>query len=310
MKVVLDLDRLLREGQITPEERDRLIRLGKVQTGSLFVNVLVGFGSAAVCAGLFALAPDPLLGLLMGVVAIGAAVLLRHERAQQWGILSDIFALLGVLTTGMSLYWIGQGPSSMLLLALCCAGGALFARSAMLSVLAVLALAASLDTSFAYVHATYMLGVERPAQTILVFTGLGLALLFASTRVAPVLEGVVLAAARCSALMVNFAFWVGSLWGEDRMLFNDNRGVVLLSADIFSIGWALVLVAAAAWGAWSGRRWLITTAAIFGAIHFQTQWFERLGATPTSVLTAGILTLLLAALLWRVLYARKPSVPA
>lgn len=29
----------------------------------------------------------------------------------------------------------------------------------------------------------------------------------------------------------------------------------------------------------------------FGAIHFLTQWFERLGAEPGSVLIAGLLTL-------------------
>ena len=27
--------------------------------------------------------------------------------------------------------------------------------------------------------------------------------------------------------------------------------------------------------------------AVFGAIHFYSQWFERLGASPGSVLTAG-----------------------
>jgi len=38
----------------------------------------------------------------------------------------------------------------------------------------------------------------------------------------------------------------------------------------------------------------VNTVAVFGAIHFYAQWFERLGASPGSVLTAGLLALILA----------------
>ena len=38
---------------------------------------------------------------------------------------------------------------------------------------------------------------------------------------------------------------------------------------------------------------------VFAGIHFYTQWFEHLGATPGSVLLAGVLLLGLAVLLWR-----------
>ena len=59
------------------------------------------------------------------------------------------------------------------------------------------------------------------------------------------------------------------------------------------------------WAMRAGRPWLVNTVAVFGAIHFYTQWFERLGATPVSVLIAGVL-LLLAALVLRRLN-RKPA---
>jgi len=38
---------------------------------------------------------------------------------------------------------------------------------------------------------------------------------------------------------------------------------------------------------------------VFAAIHFYTQWFERLGATPLSVLIGGVLVLAFAALAWK-----------
>ena len=36
------------------------------------------------------------------------------------------------------------------------------------------------------------------------------------------------------------------------------------------------------------RRWLVNLVALFAGIHFYTQWFERLGATPLSVLLGGV----------------------
>ena len=39
----------------------------------------------------------------------------------------------------------------------------------------------------------------------------------------------------------------------------------------------------------SNRRWVVNAAAVFGAIHFYTQWFEYLGPNPLSVLGGGIL---------------------
>jgi iron complex transport system permease protein len=39
------------------------------------------------------------------------------------------------------------------------------------------------------------------------------------------------------------------------------------------------------------RRWVVNLVAVFGAIDFYTQWFERLGANPGTVLLAGLITL-------------------
>jgi len=67
---------------------------------------------------------------------------------------------------------------------------------------------------------------------------------------------------------------------------------------LFGIAWALALIAAGVWAARVGRRWLVNVVAAFGAIHFYTQWFERLGATPASVLLGGVVMLAVALALW------------
>lgn len=43
---------------------------------------------------------------------------------------------------------------------------------------------------------------------------------------------------------------------------------------------------------------MVNIAALFAAIHFYTQWFERLGLEPMSVLIGGLLTLAFAPGLW------------
>jgi hypothetical protein len=40
-------------------------------------------------------------------------------------------------------------------------------------------------------------------------------------------------------------------------------------------------------------------AATFGGIHFYTQWFERLRATPKMVIAAGVIAVAIAFALWR-----------
>ena len=65
------------------------------------------------------------------------------------------------------------------------------------------------------------------------------------------------------------------------------------------IAWAVALVVAGAWGARNGRRFLVNAVATFGAIHFYTQWFERLGADPLSVIGAGLVTIAIGFAIWK-----------
>ena len=65
----------------------------------------------------------------------------------------------------------------------------------------------------------------------------------------------------------------------------------VIPATVFSILWAVVLLGAGIWAVQVNRRWLVNLVAVFAGIHFYTQWFERLGATPLSVLLGGVVML-------------------
>ncbi|MGH7066437.1 MAG: hypothetical protein ACREFO_08475 [Acetobacteraceae bacterium] len=64
-------------------------------------------------------------------------------------------------------------------------------------------------------------------------------------------------------------------------------------------GWAIALLGVRAGAARTNHRRMLNLVAVFAAIHFYTQWFARLGATPASVLAAGILMLAFALAMWK-----------
>src|SRR6185437_15655809 len=144
-------------------------------------------------------------------------------------------------------------------------------------------------------------GIEAPLYTILLFSALALLLHWGSARVGSGYAGVMTAATRTSVFLVNFGFWIASLWG-DPALARFRQGVDYIplanwqrtEARVFAVLWALGLVVAGVFAWKRDRRWLVTVVAAFGAVDFYTQWFEWLGATPTSVLIAGLGALALA----------------
>jgi hypothetical protein len=77
-------------------------------------------------------------------------------------------------------------------------------------------------------------------------------------------------------------FWVGSLWG-------DKLKGIIVPRELYVVLWAVVLAGVGVWAWRTNRRWPLITAVVFAAIHFYTQWFERLGANPAAVLLGGAL---------------------
>lgn len=302
MKVTLDLSKLLQEGKITQAEADKLSALAAESTGSLAFNILVGFGVIAVAGASIALVAAPVTAIVIGAIVAAAGLAIILFRLQQWEMLGTICVLAGALMFAGGVVWLGEGSVvSFLVVTVVFAAAGIVARSGLLIAGAVLALSSCVGARTGYMHASYFLGIQEPAITIVLFALLALAAYHASLRLPAVYENLALMAARTSLFLVNFGFWVGSLWG-DRLNWVRGTGArdVVIASEIFAVAWAAGLIATGIWAVRANRRWTVTIVAVFGAIHFYTQWFERLGATPASVLIAGLITLAAAFGIWSI----------
>jgi hypothetical protein len=209
-------------------------------------------------------------------------------------VLANICLLAGMLMLSGGLVFLLEGSTlAFTLVTLMLTATAALTGSGLMAACAVLALGSALGARSGYFHATYMLRVDEPTLTVLVFSAVALALYYVSRLERAALAHVAIIGARTAVVLVNFGFWIGSLWG-DKLEFSAAAEPLRVPAAAFTIGWALALIGTAIWGVQANRRWVVNVATVFGAIHFYTQWFERLGATPVSVLIAGLLALGLA----------------
>jgi hypothetical protein len=287
MKVTLDLDALLAQGEITPTEFEKYNRLAARGTTSLAFNILIGFGVIAVSGASLALLPSQNTAIVLGLLVSGLGIALVSTVNTQWRVLANICVLVGALLFGGGIVLVGKGSvGAFLLIAATFTGAGIVARSSLLITLAVLASSASLGARTWYQHASYFLAIQEPTLTVVLFTILAIVAYQISKRVPTEYEVLALTGSRTSVFLVNFGFWVGSLWGDRNL-----QGTMLASGLVFSVLWAIALVITGVW-AWSqNRRWAVNVVAVFGAIHFYTQWFERLGASPGTVFAAGGLAL-------------------
>src|SRR5215211_1622887 len=285
MKITLDLSKLVEEGRLTPADAERLKALAAHDTGNLGLTILTGFGVIAASVGAVAVMLTAFNFSASAAAAIGGIVfvlglLLRFRRGDLWSLLSQTLIIVGALTG---------------------AGGLLVLENGSLSAALVI------TAAFA-------------ATAVLTRSSLMAALYLVSLRVRADYERIAIAAARMSVVLVNFGFWIGSLWGDNLRLvravfLNDDavrivrRGGAMIPSGMFSIGWALALIAVGVWGVRSNRRWVVNVAAVFAGIHFYTQWFSILGPNAFSVLAGGIL-MIAAAFALRSLNKPAPLQPA
>ncbi|MCW5688723.1 MAG: hypothetical protein KIT76_09285 [Pseudolabrys sp.] len=307
MKITLDLSKLVEDGKITAEEAERLKTLASHETGSLAVNILIAFGVISIAASVGALLPSATTVIVMGLVMFAAGCAVVLNNVVQWTVFGQILLVTGALMFSGGVIGEMEGSvASMLIVTAALAAASLLARSGLLAALAVIALSATLGARTGYSHATYSLAIFEPTLTVVLFSALALAAYLGSLRLKADYERLAIMVARTSILLVNFGFWVGSLWGDPLFLlrgFKEHDPAMMMKSIVvppyvFGIGWAVVLIGAALWAVTVNRRWLVNIAAAFGAIHFYTQWFEHLGATPVSVLLGGVLMLAIAFGLW------------
>ena len=141
-------------------------------------------------------------------------------------------------------------------------------------------------------------------MTIALFSVLAFAAWRVALAASAPFSNLALTFARVSVVLVNFGFWVGSLWGDTPGQLwvrpeSFEWSAPQIPAVVFAAGWAFALLAAAFWGARKGRRFMVNAAATFGAIDFYTQWFERLGLEPLTVVGGGLAAIGAGYAIWR-----------
>lgn len=318
MKIMIDVDSLEQEGVLTPTLAAALRTHAVRDTGSTAINLLLAFGALVLVAGAGALIPTPSFALFCGIAFVAAGWFVEKNYREQWGKLGSIWMIIGTLIAagglGMLVGYSLQGGvivekplQGSLAAAAVLAAGAVLAQSRLLIALVPLAISSAVGASTAYWTATYAIFVREPTVTILLFTALGLAGWYAAKNLKGVEHALAITFTRVCVILVNFGFWIGSLWGDtpgalwraadESELWS--YGMQQIPATTFIVGWAVALLAAGYWGAVNGRRFLVNTVAVFGAIHFYTQWFERLGADPLSVMIAGAATIGIGLALWK-----------
>ena len=287
MKVTLDIDQLLSEERITQAEYEKLRALAAASTSSLAFNILIGFGVVAVSGAALALIPSPATAVIIGLFILIAGLVLLRIGWQQWKVLANICILVGALMTGGGIVTEFRGSLlSILSVTAIFSVAAILARSTLMAVLATLMLSGGIGARTGYFHASYFLVIQEPTITVFLFCALAVGLLQLSKKLSSEYARIAAASARTDVFLVNFGFWVGSLWGDS---FDSRQ--VMIPDIVFAVLWALALLATAFWAWKRNSRWVLNIVAIFGGIHFYTQWFEHLGASPGTVLVAGLLAL-------------------
>jgi hypothetical protein len=276
MKVTLDLDLLVSQGKLSKAEAERLKSFASAETTSLGSNIFLAFGIVAVVIGAGVLLPTLQTVLVLGALLFALGFGLRISRVERWALFAQIVMVAGALALGGAIIGLfGESLWVKLLLSVGFAVAAVAALSGLLAGLSVIMLGAAIMTGTEMLDPTNYLAV-----TIVILSALVLALYIISLRLSPVHERLAIIAMRTAILMINVAFLVGSLFGDN---------MLKIPGVAFTVVWALALLGLGIWAVFADRRWVVNSVGVFGAIHFFTQWFLALGAQPFSILVGGLL---------------------
>ncbi|MAE89076.1 MAG: hypothetical protein CMI67_05735 [Pelagibaca sp.] len=202
----------------------------------------------------------------------------------------------------------------------------------LVTALAIVPFAQMLDTSTFYFHAAYVFYSPEPTLSIL--------------QMGLLISGCLALAARSNdrgarharVLMVlafvvaNLCALVGSLWGDvvgehiwgpGRYRFGEmsyeefialregfRASTLVISHHVFTVLWALALIAMMVWAGIRNQRGLFNAALTFAAIHAYTQLFESFWDEPLAYVIAGLTAIPLAWGTWRLnLWLRSRAAP-
>jgi len=273
---------------------------------------------------------ETIAGPTMAVAGVLIAVLVEWRRAQ--GPLTTKFVLGAIFLMGLALHLVGLGfwavraeiaglGKSMYFLyaaaVIALAGWRVDVR--FVTALALVPFAQMLDTGTIYFHAMYVFYSPESTLSILQMTLLIGLMLWWSTRV-PERDARHMRIVSVLAFVVaNLCALVGSLWGDvvGETVWGPMRGdyetwqdygaardafretALTVSAETYSVIWAIALAAIIAWAAHRNNRGLFNTGMTFAGIHAYTQLFETFGDEPLAWVIGGFGAIAFAWGLWR-----------
>lgn len=280
------------------------------------------------------------------MTAGGALVAVIAGRAMIWGGLTTRFVQGAILLMGLTLHLAGvvvlaqdlgiSGPGRavvFLYAALIIAGAGTLVNIRFVTALAIMPFAQMLDTGTSYFHAAYMFYSPESTLTILQMGLLVAGMLWWAQRVPERLASHARTLAIMGFVVANLAALVGSLWGDvvgqsvwgpgsdywrtanidfDTWQAADQafrETALVISENVYSVLWALALLAIGAWSAHSGRRVLFNATLTFAGIHAYTQLFESFSDEPLAYVVGGFAAIPLAWGAWRLnqWFAARPT---
>lgn len=306
-KVTLDLDALVASGALSQAEAERLAGMAEPSRAvSTVIQVLYILGALGLAAGVLALKPDASTGLFLAVLALGFAFWVQRSGVESLSVLGTAMAIAGTL--GLA-GWVGlqfgeNAPAILIngaMTAIVAASSWVFGSLFMAAFIPI-GIAVMIGSGTAYWHASYGLFVSEPFITTVLFGAIALAAFaFAKAR-DDIRARQAVIIGRVSWLLMNFALWVGSLWGDNvgqnlRAIWSGRESIWDDSGDaalsllfiddiVFVIAWAAISIATIL--LLKGNRFAVNAAITFLAINAYTQFFERFGDSALALLTGGV----------------------
>jgi iron complex transport system permease protein len=305
-KITLDIDALVASGKLNAAEATKLKGLAEPSRAvSTLVQVFYILGALGLAAGVVALNPDPIIGLILALMALGFAAWVQITKNESLSILGVGMSIAGTLgVCGWFATEFGTPTNALLInaiLTLLVLASALWFRSLFLIALVPLGIAAILGSGTMYWHASYGIFVQEPTITVIVFGAVALGLFAFSYKLPDIRGTQALIAARVSWIILNFGFWVGSLWGDYiGEHFQQYAGGKYSSYDemeawrklafhvpdyAFVIAWALASIGTIIW--LKGHRFAVNAGITFLAINAYTQFFERFYESAWALIFGG-----------------------
>lgn len=282
------------------------------------------------------------------MAAGGALVAAIAGRAMIWGGLTTRFVQGAIVLMGLSLHLsgvavlaedlqiAGLGRSLIFLYAaLAIAGAGWLTNLRFVTALAIVPFAQMLETGTGYFHAAYVFYSPEPTLTILQMGALVAGMLWWAKRLPERTARHARTLAIMGFIVANLSALVGSLfgdvvgqsiWGPGSDYWTTEGGTyeaweaaekafrattLVISENVYSVLWALALLAIGALSAHSARRVLFNATLTFAGIHAYTQLFESFADEPLAYVVGGFAAIPLAWGAWRLnqWFAARP-IPA